>query len=61
VILWQASIDGRVTLSPESGGLPVPDVLVEYRLRLPNATDTNPCGINDSPTTSGWCKLILCI
>jgi hypothetical protein len=55
-ILWQASIDGKVTLSQESGGLPVRDVIVEYRLRLPNAAGSSPCGIGHTATSSGWCK-----
>jgi hypothetical protein len=48
-IKWQASIDGKVSLSESSGGLPIANVLVEYRLKSLNGTIIPTCA-----NTSDW-------
>jgi hypothetical protein len=55
-VLWQSSVDGKVTLSPDAGGLPVEEVLVEYRLTLTNISSDIPCGTDHNSTIEGWCE-----
>jgi hypothetical protein len=45
-IMWQASIDGKVSLSEASGGLPISGVMVLYRLKALNGTILSVCPMN---------------
>jgi hypothetical protein len=53
-ILWQASIDGKVSLSEASGGLPISGVLVEYRLKSLNGTLVSVCAPGNSMSAGWW-------
>jgi len=53
-VLWQASVDGQVTLHPKTGRLPVPGVTVEYRLEDLNGTSLGLVCTNNA--TDGWCR-----
>lgn len=53
-IQWQASINGKVSISTGSGGLPIEGVLVEYQLFNANGTTliTSAC----TNPVNGWCQ-----
>jgi hypothetical protein len=53
-VRWQASIDGKVALSEVSGGLPISDVLVEYRLKSLNGTTISFCPPGSSVNSDWW-------
>jgi hypothetical protein len=53
-IKWQASIEGKVTLSDASGGLPINGVLVEYKLKSLNGTTISFCPPGSSMNMEWW-------
>ncbi|KAL7576580.1 hypothetical protein ACA910_018071 [Epithemia clementina (nom. ined.)] len=54
VVLWQASIDGQVTLEESAGLLPVENVVVEYRMEDLDGFILPVC----EEMFDGWCRVL---
>ena len=55
-VLWQASIDGQVTLEEEAGFLPVQDVIVEYRMEDLQQQQAFVLPACEDYDQDGWCR-----